>query len=237
VARKITSTLLVWIAFASAVFGQGGSSPAPRFAPLLPSAPATASPSVYTETTQPIEPAKTAQPSPRRRTTVDERAASTARTELPGPNRLFQRESEEEFFERIAQEMKAQSGSVRAIFPESSVVTKASYQPRAFPEMVELVEPAYVCHRRLYFEQPNFERTGYNFGILQPAVNLGTFYYDVAMLPYHFWTDLRDRSECNVGKCLPGDPAPFLIPRERLSVTGAVGQAGTIFGLLYLFPR
>jgi hypothetical protein len=116
------------------------------------------------------------------------------------------------------------------------VLSRDPYQRREFPEMVEVVEPGYVAHRRLYFEQPNFERGCYDFGVLTPATCLGVFYYDMAMLPYHIWTDLRDRGETNAGKCLPGDPAPFLIPRERASVTGAVGQAGTVFGLLYLFP-
>jgi hypothetical protein len=175
-------------------------------------------------------------PVPRTRSPGEERFDRYIRLELPGPQRLFSRESEEAFFDRISMEMNTQPGSNRAIFPESSVVGTGPFKRREFPEMIEVVEPSYVAHRRLYFEQPNFERTGYNFGLLQPAVCLGVFYYDAAMLPYHIWTDLRDRGETNAAKCLPGDPAPFLIPRERLSVTGAVGQVGTVFGLLYLFP-
>ena len=55
-------------------------------------------------------------------------------------------------------------------------------------------------------------------------------------LPYHIWSDLNVRYECNAGKCLPGDRAPFLIPRERFSVTGLLGQSGTMIGLGFLFP-
>jgi len=165
----------------------------------------------------------------------DDRTEPYVRTELPGPQRLFLRDSETEFFERISQEVKKQSGT-RAIFPETPIISKEPYKARDFPEMVELVEPCYVCHRRLYFEQPNFERAGYHFGVLQPAICLGVFYYDLAMLPYHSWTDLHDRTECSRGKCLAGDPAPFLVPRERFSVTGAIGQTGAILGLVYLFP-
>jgi hypothetical protein len=159
------------------------------------------------------------------------------RTELPGPQRLFMRESEAQFYERLAQKAKKTPGATRAIFPPQEPVSKEKYTPRRFENMPPvLVEPAYVCHRRLLFEQPNFERAGYNFGILQPAIGLGMFYYDLALMPYHAFSDLNDLGECNASKCLPGDPAPFLMRRERFSVTGAIAEAGSIFGLLYLFP-
>jgi hypothetical protein len=158
------------------------------------------------------------------------------RSDLPGPQRLFTRDSEAQFFDRLALEMKRQRAGARAVFPEEPVLSRTPYRPRVFPRLVELVEPSYVCHGRLYFEQPNFERTGYDFGVLQPAIGLGVFYYDAFLLPYHFWTDLKDRTECNVGKCLPGDPAPLRIPRERFSVTGLVGQSGALIGLGFLFP-
>jgi hypothetical protein len=157
------------------------------------------------------------------------------RSELPGPQRLFQRDSEGQFFDRLAQKMKKADGS-RAIFPEEPEVSKAAYRPRNFPRMVEVVEPSYVCHARLYWEQPNFERLGYNFGYLQPALCLGIFYYDTAMFPYHYFSDLRTRYDCTHGKCLPGDPAPLLVPCERFSVTGLVGQSGAMFGLGFIMP-
>jgi hypothetical protein len=234
--------LLAWLAFFGNAFGQSpytlpayknDDAPAKyvQSLPLAPSAPARMN---YTESLPPKQPA--APPVVRPRLMNDEQIAPFIRTELPGPQRLFSRESENAFFERISVEFSKQPGMNRAIFPESAVLSREPHKPREFPEMVEVIEPGYVAHRRLYFEQPNFERYGYNFGVLQPAVCLGVFYYDMAMLPYHVWTDLRDRGETNAGKCLPGDQVPFTIPRERLSVTGAVGQAGTIFGLLYLFP-
>lgn len=166
----------------------------------------------------------------------DDRMDAYVRTELPGPQRLFQRESEGQFFERIAQDMKKQPGATRAIFPESPVISKEKYAPRRFESMpAVVVEPSYVCHRRLLFEQPNFERAGYNFGILQPAIGIGIFYYDLALMPYHACSNLHDLGDCSVGKCLPGDPAPMYLPRERFSVTGLLGQSASIVGLAYLF--
>jgi len=178
---------------------------------------------------------------------IEEATAGIIRTELPGPQRLFMRESEAQFYDRIRQETKNDKGAVPAIFPEEMPLTKEKYNqnyPRIDPitrtpvaQLPLEVEPSFVCHRRLLFEQPNFERIGYNFGITQPLLQMGTFYYDLIMLPYHFWSDFSHRAECSVGKCLPGDPAPFTVPIERFSVTGAIGEAGAIIAAAYLLPH
>ena len=155
--------------------------------------------------------------------------------DLPGPQRLFTRESELHLYERIGQDRKRTTGD-KAIFPVEPIVTKQVYQARQFAPMHETVEPGYVLHGRLYFEQPNFERGLWNLGVAQPVVCLGVFAYDLVMYPYHFSTNLQDRADGNVGKCLPGDPAPFRVPIERFSVTGALGEAGAIIGGAFMFP-
>ncbi len=179
---------------------------------------------------------------------VDDGNELPIRPDLPGIERMFMRDSEAEFFNRLRQEAKRTPGSAPVIFPTQTPISKESYTQLPFPridpqtkkpfeERVCIAEPSYVCHRRLLFEQPNFERAGYNFGILQPWMSLGVFYYDLTFLPYHFWSDLHDRGECSVGKCLPGDPyAPMLLYRERFSVTGAIGQAFGILGAVYVVP-
>jgi hypothetical protein len=171
------------------------------------------------------------------------------RTELPGPQRLFMRESESQFYDRMRQEAK-EAGDPPALFPEEIPINKKLVTVQSYPRIDPLsptgervasltfeVEPSYVCHRRLLFEQPNFERIGWDFGILQPGLEMGTFYYDLVLSPYHFWSNLSNRGECTVGKCLPGDPAPFTVPIERFSVTGIIGEAGFIIGGLYLLPH
>ncbi len=157
------------------------------------------------------------------------------RNDLPGPQRLFLRDSEAKFFERIRHERK-KTGQGPAIFPPEPIISKEPFKPRAFARITPLVEPCYVYHQRLYFEQPNFERVGYDFGVLQPAICLGVFYYDMALLPYHMWSHPTELGETNIGKCLPGDAAPFRIPCERFSVSGLLGQSATVIGLGYLIP-
>jgi hypothetical protein len=102
--------------------------------------------------------------------------------------------------------------------------------------MVKQVEPQYVIHKPLYFEQKNFERYGWDLGPMSPGVEALTFYYDVVMLPYHIGADVCHCLDTNAGKCLPGDPVPLLLYRERFSVTGLVFEAGAVFGGLFAFP-
>ena len=106
---------------------------------------------------------------------------------------------------------------------------------RVWPPTVEVVEPIYVCHGRLLFAQPNYERQGWDLGILTPACCLGTFWYDMAALPFHLWNRPCYGYECSAGKCLPGDPTPFLVYPPELTVTGAAGGLTTYLGGAFLF--
>jgi len=229
----IASAVFVWLLLLSSAQAQTQFI-TPRFVPAQPISGVV--PAVYMEPERNLVPVTLPpQAQMRGQGNAEDSEVEFVRTELPGPQRLFTRDSETQLFDRIAMRMKRTEGS-RAIFPPAVVISTEPYRARNFPRMVEMVEPGYVCHGRLLFEQPNFERAGYNFGVLQPALCLGVFYYDVLMLPYHCWSDLHNRYECSAGKCLPGDPSPLLVPRERFSVTGILGQTGAVVGGIFVFP-
>jgi hypothetical protein len=154
----------------------------------------------------------------------------------PGPQRVFRLESEQALQERIRQEAKERPTPERVGFPEEPVVGRGPYVQRAFPERHMLVEPNYVCYNRLFFEEKNSERYGWDLGFIQPFVSAGEFYWDLATLPYHFWTEPCRHYECSAGYCLPGDPVPYLIYPPQLSMSGAIAEAGTVVGLLAIFP-
>jgi hypothetical protein len=158
------------------------------------------------------------------------------RTELPDPGELFKRDSERQLFERIRQEARKRPGSGRINFPSEPIIGKGPYQQRRFQPIVEPVEPNYVCHRQLYFEQPNFERNTWSLGAIQPAVHLLVFYYDMVMLPYHMWERPCQDFDCNAGKCLPGDPCPMYLYRERFSLSGLAASTATFWGGAFIFP-
>ena len=73
-------------------------------------------------------------------------------------------------------------------------------------------------------------------GFVQPFVSTAEFYWDLATLPYHFWTNPCRCYECSSGYCLPGDPVPYLLYPPQISITGAMAEAGAIVGLLAIFP-
>jgi hypothetical protein len=157
-------------------------------------------------------------------------------TEPPGPERLFRLESEFRLRERIRQEARVPGVAERVVFPEEPPLPAIPFAPRAWAPSVEHAEPYYLCHRRLYFEQPNSERYGWELSFLQPFVSAGKFYFDVLFLPYHMATEPCRHYECSAGQCLPGDPVPYLIPPPQISLTGIAAQGAVVTGLAIAFP-
>lgn len=132
------------------------------------------------------------------------------RLEPPGPDRLFgARETEAQFELRMKQLFAENFRSESAKLPEKPILSKEEYKPRNFAPMTMRVEPAYIVHRRLFFEEKNAERYGWELGFLQPFVSTAAFYQDVIFFPKHLLTQCR-YWETNAGLCLPGDPVPFL---------------------------
>lgn len=167
----------------------------------------------------------------------DEDADFVIRTDLPGPERLFDtRKSESMMRETIRRDSSIRTGPARTLFPEYPPVSTQAYSGRQFSRSTARVEPSYVCHGRLYFEQPNFERAGWDLGYLTPGINVGVYYYDLFMLPYHAWTDPCRCYDCNSGKCLPGDPSPFYLYREQFSISGLAAQTLAVGGGFFIFP-
>lgn len=157
--------------------------------------------------------------------------------DLPGPERLFRRETETEVFERIRQQDRQSGGSGRVLFPERTPVTKdTNYVPMAFPVSTLLVEPAYVSHGRLFFEQRDYERHAWDLGVLQSPVCLGRFWFDCITLPYHSGTRPFQRYDTSAGKCIPGDPTPMYLYPPEFSLTGLILQAGSAAAIGFIFP-
>src|SRR5262249_4895423 len=149
-------------------------------------------------------------PMPDARTLTDESPAYQMLDQVPGRERLFRLESEDRLRIRLGQEIKGRPNQERMIFPEDPILSKTPYTPRAFPPARELVEPAYVCYHRLFFEEKNSERYGWEVGYVQPFLSAAYFFKDVALLPYHLGTAPCRKYECSAGYCQPGDPVPYL---------------------------
>ena len=156
--------------------------------------------------------------------------------EVPGPDKLFQLDSQASFFERLRQESRDNGHRERLIFPDEHVVSTDKYLGRAWPQYGCTAEPDFVCYKRLMFEQKNYERYGWDLGILDPPLSTGKFFLDLAALPYHAFSDPFRHYECSAGYCLPGDPTPLLLYPPEASLTGAAAEAGALLGVLAVFP-
>jgi hypothetical protein len=154
--------------------------------------------------------------------------------EVPGPEVLTRLESEAAWRERLRQESLKQNE--RIVFPDEPVLAKEPYAGRKMPPYVKAVEPSYLCHGRLLFEQQNFERGTWDFGVFTAPVELAKFYWDVALLPYHCFSRPCQCMDTSAGKCLPGDPTPFYLYPPELSLTGLAAEAAAVTGVFFIFP-
>ncbi len=166
----------------------------------------------------------------------DDQSTQQIQLTPPGPERIFGRlDTEKEFQERMKQEGLERSPADRVAFPMEPIVTTKSYARRQFAPITEFVEPNYLSFGRLYFEQKNFERFGWDLGILAPGICVGKFFWDTALLPYHLGTQPFRKFDSNAGQCLPGDPVPLVLYPPEISVTGAVLEATTLISLFAIF--
>jgi hypothetical protein len=94
-----------------------------------------------------------------------------------------------------------------------------------------------VCHKPLYFEEPQLERYGHTTGhVVQPFLSGAHFFMNVVTLPYH--AGINPPWECRypLGYYRPGSCAPWLVPPVPLSVRGALWEAGVIAGGVAIIP-
>lgn len=94
-----------------------------------------------------------------------------------------------------------------------------------------------LCHKPLYFEEPQLERYGHSAGPLaQPVISGAHFFANIAILPYKM--GVHPPTECiyALGYYRPGSCAPYMIPPVPLSVRGALYQAGATVGAVAFFP-
>jgi hypothetical protein len=221
----LTAPALPKVAPAPPLFAPVPAAPTPAVSASAPPAPV--QPLAY----QPLPP-----PRPADTRTLEEPSEFQINLELPGPERLFRLESEAAWQERMRQEARGRQPMDRIVFPDEPVLARTPYEGRHFPPMGEVVEPHYVCYRRLLFEELNAERYGWDLGLLGAPVSALNFFKDVALLPYHVATNPCRWWECSAGYCEPGDPVPYLLYPPELSLSGLTAEAAVLAGLIAAFP-
>ncbi len=106
---------------------------------------------------------------------------------------------------------------------------KAGYAP-----MQAVLEPSYVVHRRLLFEEKNSERYGWDLGAAQPIVSTVAFFKDTLLWPSKLTSNLDERYDTSAGKCPPGSPVAYYLYPPNITFRGGLVGAGAIIGTAFL---
>jgi hypothetical protein len=168
---------------------------------------------------------------------LEQVAPYTIELEAPSIQRVgIAVQSDAQLQERIRQENRERPTPERIVFPADPIISTEVYNGRKWYPMRLEVAPYYVCHSRLYFQQLNFERYGWDLGVFSPLLSGGMFLWDFVTFPYHLAMEPCRCFEYNTGWCLPGDPVPLLLYPIEISATGFVAEVGTILTLVAVFP-
>jgi hypothetical protein len=94
-----------------------------------------------------------------------------------------------------------------------------------------------LCHKPLYFEQPQLERYGHTTGpFTQPVISGAHFFLNIATLPYQMAINPPHECQYALGYYRPGSCAPKMIRPIPLSARGAAAQTGAVLGGVFLIP-
>ncbi len=115
--------------------------------------------------------------------------------------------------------------------PQPLAAVKFGYEPKR-----ALLEPGFVVHRRLHFEEKNAERYGWDFGPVQPILSSAYFAKDVLLWPGHLMSNFRERYDTNAGKCLPGTPVAYYLYPPEITLHGGLWETAAVIGTVLLLP-
>lgn len=146
-----------------------------------------------------------------------------------------------EQLERAKKSLENPSSDPSYRFPDLPVVSPpgVAYRPKTLdyaPRQV-LVEPTYVVHRRLHFEERNAERSGWDLGPIQALVSTGYFWRDTLLWPQSLASAcVRGPWDTSAGKAGVGCPAPYYVYPLGLTITGTAAETAILTGGAFLLP-
>lgn len=118
-------------------------------------------------------------------------------------------------------------GEPGADFPYECELGDEKFIPRSWPEITYMWKATGICHKPLYFEQPQLERYGHSWGPwLQPVVSGAHFFVSVPILPYKM--GIRTPNECvyTLGYYRPGSCAPYMVDPVPFTWRAAFFETG-----------
>jgi hypothetical protein len=126
------------------------------------------------------------------------------------------------------------------VFPPLPVISPpgVAYQSKTstYPPRQAVLEPGYVVHRRLHFEELNAERYGWDLGPLQTLVSAAYFFGDVLAWPHSLASGCQHGFwDTSAGKCAPGSPVPYYLYPPKLTASGSAFETLMILTTAFAF--
>jgi hypothetical protein len=179
---------------------------------------------------------------PLRQPTADPKTTTAKPTNAFSRDKVFRLESDAELLERIVKELRAEKldyvtlAGLPTLTPLAPPGTAYQSKTASYPPVKQLIEPNFLIHRRLYFEEKNSERYGWDLGIVQPVVSTLYFYKDTLLWPAKLASRPFERYDSSAGKCLPGSAVPYYLYPPEVSLFGAGVGGAVITGAAILIP-
>lgn len=121
--------------------------------------------------------------------------------------------------------------------PVVCALSDGTIEPRQFVPTTMTFKASGSCHKPLYFEEPQLERYGHEWGpVVQPVISTANFVKNVAILPYKIGIHPMNECQYPVGYYRPGECAPWTVGPVPISLRGALLQAGAITGASAVLP-
>jgi hypothetical protein len=134
-------------------------------------------------------------------------------------------------------EEKVDPGTFPPLTPPVPPGTPYVAKTESYPPRQAILEPGFIVHRRLHFEEKNSERYAWDLGFAQPFLSTAAFYKDVLLWPNSLVTGaVVGFWDTSAGKCLPGAPVPYYLYPPGLTITGTTAEAAVITGISFIIP-
>jgi hypothetical protein len=132
----------------------------------------------------------------------------------------------------------AVSGEEGVHFPyECSLDDNQWHEGRSWEQTTFLWKASALCHKPLYFEDPQLERYGHSFPpCCQPLISGAHFFTRLPILPYCMGVEPPTECIYSLGHYRPGSCAPYMFEPIPISYRGALFQAGAVVGTAAALP-
>ncbi len=121
--------------------------------------------------------------------------------------------------------------------PGECTMGDAQFVPRTWPGITYTWKASALCHKPLYFEEPQLERYGHSRGpIIDPLFSAAHFFVCVPLLPYSMGVEPPHECIYSLGYYRSGSCAPWIVDGFPISLRGLALECIAATGAAFAIP-